>query len=558
MNLIKKLILVFLLFCGWTVACAYAQQTSEPAGDGYVKGALYIKFKDDINKFTPAKSGQGRSVETARLFPASKAHDLSAFGLGEKAFSLHLFGSEKLQNCYRIDFSRFDKTEDLMALLSALPSVEYVEQVPESQLFSLPNDPLFNMQGMADGSWHLKQIGFEEIYGQYHGNPDIKVAVVDNAIWADHPDLNILPENRYFGFVDAEGDCNPPAEIDQDENCREYYNCPAFKWSHGTHCAGLIAAVNDNNEGIASFASGVTLLAARASDLRGDGVSKGYECILWAIDKGARVISCSWGNSRTTATEKNIIETGVKNGIIFMVAAGNDNTSMQFYPAAYEGTIAIGSVDSDNSRSVFSNYGAWVDFAAPGGAIVKDGKETETRLLSTTYCASQYYRLKGVTELSGKYYDGNSGTSMATPLAASVVSLMLSVNPDLTLTDVKKILKETATPAKDFDMAEGGGVINAAAAVRKAAEMKTANARDLRLDAGQLSVYPNPAQDVAEIRCPYAVRSLRIYDLAGKCLRQVAVSGLNPRIDLSGLPTGMLMVAADTEQGLLHAKIVKR
>lgn len=546
-----KKILIPLFTALLFVSVSWGQTVS---GD-FVDGALYVKFKDGTHPFVPQKGTAGgtRKIETRALFPTEKGSDLSSYGLREQASSMHLFG--RMRDTYRIEFENTQATEQLIRTLSSLPEVDYVERVPLHHLFSVPGDPLYNKTGKADGSWHLKQIGFEKIYGKYKGNPAVKVAVVDNAVWADHPDLDIKPENRYFAFVDAEGECEPPTNIDPDEECESILNCPSSSWSHGTHCAGLIAAVNDNNEGTASFGSGITLLAARASDMRGDGVTKGFECILWAIDKGADIISLSWGSAYSSNTEKEIVETAVKNGVVILAAAGNDAISTPQYPACYEGVIAVGAVNSDNSRASFSNMGDWVDIAAPGGYVKRQGGESGTNLLSTTFSACQYYRLEGETSMKGLYYDGKAGTSMATPLTASVVALMLSVNPDLSPAQVESILKETAMPATDFEMCANSGVIDAEKALKKVEESLSLSNSLVGSEKPRIS--PNPAKD--RIRVDYAGKILQIdiLDMNGKRLKTLRQTN-GTEIGLENLPQGILLVRVRTNGGEFMQKIIKQ
>ncbi|MDE6111944.1 MAG: S8 family peptidase, partial [Bacteroidales bacterium] len=115
------------------------------------------------------------------------------------------------------------------------------------------------------------------------------------------------------------------------------------------------------------------------------------------------------------------------------------------YPAAYTPyVISVGSVDANNQKSSFSNHGYWIDVLSPGGY---DTTAYQTQIFSTTFCQNQYTRLFGnIDEFTGKYYDEMSGTSMATPILAGVVALMVSKDASLTTDQIRLILQNTGQP----------------------------------------------------------------------------------------------------------------
>ncbi|MDE7150315.1 MAG: S8 family peptidase, partial [Bacteroidales bacterium] len=161
-----------------------------------------------------------------------------------------------------------------------------------------------------------------------------------------------------------------------------------------------------------------------------------------AIENGAKVISCSWGSDTYSITNETVMKACYEKGIIVIAAAGNDNISTPHYPAAYTPyVISVGSVDADKRKSSFSNYGYWIDILSPGG---EDTASYKTLIFSTTFCQNQYSRLYGKTdEFTGKYYDEMSGTSMATPVLAGIVALMVSHDSTLTTDQVRTILQNT-------------------------------------------------------------------------------------------------------------------
>ncbi len=137
--------------------------------------------------------------------------------------------------------------------------------------------------GNNNWNWHLDVINAEEAWDLNKGSADIKVAIVDNAVWIDHPDL----ANKIFLSHDVtqpgNQNSNPPEDGD-----------PAL-WSHGTHCAGLAAAESDNGIGVASIGYNISLIGVKASANDPGNITGGFAGIQWAANNGADVISMFMG-----------------------------------------------------------------------------------------------------------------------------------------------------------------------------------------------------------------------------------------------------------------------
>ena len=369
---------------------------------------------------------------------------------------MRLGDNPALQYAFKIRFDSVQNADLLLRQLQQDPRVELVERVPlyraaacPSDGFSrkkrpkdTPNDSFYGIVDNIHASWYLDKMGFAELYGKYTGNPDIKVAVVDNAVWSGHEDLDILPENLYNTCTNAQGEANPPSHIDREMVYGGGFAGmnPAYNWSHGTHCAGLIAAVNNNGKGIVSLASGISLMGIRIAESEPNLMANAMEGIAWAADHGAKVISLSYGSEYNSSIEREFFQSCINQGIVFFASAGNKSRDKEQYPACYPGVIAVGSVNSDGHRSDFSNYGDWVDIWVPGGyCIDHDTVAEDQQVLSTTWCVSQWLHDK--PSFSGQYYDMMAGTSMATPLAASASALILSYYPELNGYQIKEILQ---------------------------------------------------------------------------------------------------------------------
>ncbi|MDE6308070.1 MAG: S8 family serine peptidase, partial [Bacteroidales bacterium] len=181
-------------------------------------------------------------------------------------------------------------------------------------------------------------------------------------------------------------------------------------------------------------------------------------------------ISVSWVSyQQPTLTEQELLKSCYDNGIIIVAAAGNDKNNNWFYPAALPYVISIGSVNSNKKySSEFSNFGKWVDVLSPGGFIMLGNTASNYSVLSSTFCTNQNYRLKGNSTFNGMYYDGMYGTSMATPVAASLCGLLVSVDSTLNTHQMRELLASTAQiiSGNESRVRDGSGLIDAFAAVK--------------------------------------------------------------------------------------------
>lgn len=313
----------------------------------------------------------------------------------------------ELMKIFRVRFSDFDRVDEIVKKLSQLTSIEFAEKEPIYFIDFVPND---TFHSGAD-KWYHTLVGSENAWNISLGSNSIKVAIVDNAVFCGHSDLTTYAQRD---VADNDNDATPPQTATQD-----------FGWSHGTHCAGLATADINNNTGIASLGGNVELIGVKAtpnSATSSGSIWNSYAGVQWACQNGANVVSMSFGSSSSSASFQTLIDSYP--GIVFFAAAGNDGVTTLMYPGAYNNVICVGSVNSNDSRSSFSNYNGstpYVDIASPGGY-------SNGGLLSTVYTTN------------GNGYDKMGGTSMATPFAAGLAGLMLSVNPSLTPAQIQSCL----------------------------------------------------------------------------------------------------------------------
>jgi subtilisin family serine protease len=292
-----------------------------------------------------------------------------------------------------------------------------------------------------DVLWHLKNriyagadINVEEAW-RYTKGEGVFAAIIDEGIDIDHPDLKA----NIFGF--ANYDANPN---------RDYpANYPASKtgkW-HGTACAGLLAAV-ENDTGVVGVAPAAKLYAVRYSD---SDVAKDIEAFYDLMKEGVSVISNSWGSYTNLDAYNEIFKTLATKGrngkgILLFFASGNDAKDLDEAGVNDESespwVISIGASTQRDAIADYSNYGSSVDFLAPGGTKGGD--------LITTDATGE----KGYTDWN---YNWNfAGTSAAAPIAAGVGVLILSENPSLTRDQVIDILKKTAKKIGDYPYDKNG------------------------------------------------------------------------------------------------------
>jgi len=381
----------------------------------FADGRLYFKFKDHVQADIPVNDDRTVNLENA-LFLGTVRQQFDITSLS-RPFDLN--NDPKLLRTFELSFQQYDKIEEIREELAKNIDIEYIEYVPLNFIDYTPNDSLYNREyGVANWNWHLDVINAEMAWDLNAGSPDIKVAIVDNAVWIDHPDLTnkiVLSEDVTLAGIQ---NSNPPAGGDPEG------------WSHGTHCAGLAAAESDNLIGVASIGYNISLIGVKATSNASPPltITHSYEGVQWAASNGADVISMSWGNNFYSQTAQNLINSIHNMGTVLVAAAGNDYINTVQYPASYNYVISVASTNENDVKTDFSNYGTSVDVCAPGGY----GTQGPNGLMSTTW-----------DQTTVGYYDTYYGTSMACPLTAGLCGLILSVNPELTPVELENILEST-------------------------------------------------------------------------------------------------------------------
>jgi subtilisin family serine protease len=299
-------------------------------------------------------------------------------------------------------------------LLMATGDYQYVTPNYIAYPVETPNDPLFNQQ------WHHVNIQSELAWDTLTGDPDYIIAFADTGIDLDHPDL---ADHRVLGY-------NAPDDLAEADGGQVF-----DQHGHGTHVAGCGAGIGNNGVGIAGVNWDARIMMCKVTNDPGGGAQFEdlYAAARWAAENGARSVSCSYTGIENPGAET----TGeyIRSlDALYLYAA--DNYSQNHNGWDHEHVTVVGATDPNDERAWFSSYGRGVDVFAPG-----------TGILSST---------------NGGGYEAWDGTSMATPLANGVVSLIWSADPTLTADEVEDILEQGCDDMGEpgEDLTYGWGRVN--------------------------------------------------------------------------------------------------
>jgi subtilisin family serine protease len=389
-----------------------------------------------------------------------------------------------LDNIYLLHVPIGSDILSIVHAYSSCPDVVYAEPNEICHPCGIPNDANFSRQ------WYMQNTG-QIIFGNISGTPDadidaleawdiqkgnpmVMVAILDSGIDYTHPDLatNIWNNTDEISGNGIDDDHN--GYIDDVRGWDFYYNDSNVTdgHGHGTMCAGIADAVTNNDIGIAGVCWNCTIIPVRiANALWNSNTVMSAKGIRYAADNGADVISMSWGFYSNPSVLRDAVNYAYNKGVFMCAAVGNDNITTKFYPAAYENVTAVAATNQNDKRCMKedwdpyniwpgelagSNYGDWVDIAAPACLIYST--------MPTYHChwneRTNWYTLENFS----RDYDWTLGTSSASPIVAGVAALLLSKNPSLTPIQVKNLLCENVDPYNSTEYI-GTGRINAQKAI---------------------------------------------------------------------------------------------
>ena len=319
--------------------------------------------------------------------------------------------------------------------------------------WGLKNNGTFSLSPSIAGA----DIDMEKAWNIEQGDSNIVVGIIDSGTKLDHPEFTnrIWINYNEIPLNGLDDDSNGYVDDVRGYDFANSDNNPTDDDGHGTNVAGIIGANGNNSIGYAGVDWNCKLMILKGLDNTGSGLYSWWaDAIYYAVDNGAKVINMSIGGFDTSITLKNAVLYATDNNVVIVVAMGNENSNTVNYPAAYTGVIAVGSTNSNDTRSKpffwdkksGSNFGSHISVVAPGNYIY--GLDYK---LNTNY---------------GTYY---GGTSQAAPYVTGLVSLLLAQNPNRTPAQIKSIIETTAedtvgNPNEDtlgWDQYYGHGRINA-------------------------------------------------------------------------------------------------
>lgn len=387
-----------LLVLALLVTSAPAVGAAAPAGHAG-PARVVVAWADDAGRVTAERAMRGRGVSVAK----------------------RLYGDRTAL----VDVPAGEDVDVFASRLERLPGVRYAEPDYPVSIVWTPNDPYFNAVAPALTQWGPRRIDAESAWNTALGT-GVKIAIIDTGVDLDHPDLAAkLDTANDYDFVNGD-------TVAQDDN------------GHGSHCAGIAAAVTNNGTGVAGMAPDATILPVKTLDSAGNGSSAVLAAgIRYAVDRGADVVSMSLGGGSPSQAMQEAVAYAHAHGVVVVAATGNTNSAV-FYPAAYPEVIAVGATDVLDARASYSNKGPEIDVVAPGGTSAN-----------------------GIISAVIDGYGVKHGTSMATPHVAGVAALMLSEDSTATPAEITQALTRTSRDlgVPGHDVLTGYGLINAAYAL---------------------------------------------------------------------------------------------
>ncbi|MFZ5981717.1 MAG: S8 family serine peptidase [Candidatus Zixiibacteriota bacterium] len=442
-----------------------------------IKGLVSVQLEDDFDvsniKFGFGALSMGNTSldqtfrelqieQVKKIFPLEKERPPVNSGLKD------------LTRFYQISFPDSLSVNTVIRRLLQDPNIRMAEPVMAMPLDVIPDDPSWISQ------WHRNKLDLEHAWDLEAGSDSIKIAIIDSGVNYKHPDLqgniwvnpgeDLDGDEVVYDLDDMDGVDNDGNGYVDDLIGYDFLTGLGGVWpgedggipdtdpndfdGHGTHCAGISAAVTNNAVDVVGIAGGWgtsrSFKGSRIMCLRTGGTgSDGYgyvnpnDCataINYAAAMGAHVINCSWGSSSVQASAlQNAV---INHGVTVVHAAGNDNSSIPGYMDDAYGVMSVAATTSSDYKASYSNYGAWIDVSAPGSSIL------------STY-SNQYV---ATTE-------SLSGTSMAAPMVVGLAALIRSAMPSLSMENVNYIIQSTADNIDGINPAYAGmlgaGRINA-------------------------------------------------------------------------------------------------
>jgi subtilisin family serine protease len=410
-----------------------AKAASQPA---FEPGVVLVQFSEEVSTRTMA----GLSEALGETFTQLGVQEIESVMNLTTGLPARAGAGPSSGQLYRLSLSPQTDVLEAISLLNALPSVTFAEPDYLAYQITMPDDPEYSNQ------WGMSKINSEAAWDISQGSSETVIAVIDAGIYTSHPDLDEkLWENP--GEIPGNG-------LDDDNNG---YVDDIHGWNiiddnadlsdntgHGTQVSGVIGAETNNAQGIAGLCWNCKIMVVKVVQSGGTANYSDIAAgVAYAANKGAEVINISLGGNSDSITLKTAVANAAQTSLI-VAGAGNDNSDLPFYPAAYDDDVlAVAGTTSSDVKVAGSNYGAWVDVCAPGENIM------------TTFADGTYAQA--------------TGTSLASAFASGLAGLLKSQNPSWSTNLLRAHLIKTAVDISGanpgFEDQLGSGRIDAEAAL---------------------------------------------------------------------------------------------
>ncbi|WP_375435339.1 S8 family serine peptidase [uncultured Hymenobacter sp.] len=422
-----------------------------------------------------------------------------------------------------------------------------------------PNDALYTRQwGLNNtGSFTLSpakagaDIKMEEGWAITRGDSSVTVAIIDSGCKLDHPEFNgrIWRNRQEIADNNIDDDQNGYVDDVRGWNFVSNNNNPTDDLGHGTNVAGILGASGNNTLGYAGVNWGCKLMICKGLNAQNSGFYSWWiSGIYYAVNNGARVINMSLGGVSTSQAMQEAVTYATQRGVTVVACMMNDNNSTVYYPAGLTGLVAVGSTNPDDTRTnpffwsatSGSNFGPHISVVAPGNYI---------------------YGLHYLSNTNYNTYWG--GTSQATPYVAGLVSLMLTMRPQLMPAQVKATLQATAddlvgAPTEDtpnWDQYYGHGRVNAGRALTTV----VAGTPKPRFAISALQVFPNPAHNQCTLHITdtrLLNHEVQVFNTMGQLVHHQLLTSSTMRVPLT-LPPGTYWLTLAGIVGIGHKLVLQ-
>ena len=467
-------------------------------------------------------------------------------------------GRKSKQHIYIIRFPQWTNIQQVIDEYYKTGEIEYAEPdhkgsgggtksiIPNDQYYfrqwGLKNDGTFSLSPSISGA----DIDMENAWDIEQGDTNIIVGIIDSGTKLDHPEFTGRIWINYSEIPNNGIDDDNNGYIDDVKgwDFANSDNNPTDDHGHGTNVAGIIGANGNNSIGYAGVDWNCKLMTLKGLDNNSGYYSWWADAIYYGVDNGANVINMSLGGTSTSTTLQNAVNYALNNNVVVVVCMMNTNSNTVYYPAGFTGVIAVGSTNSNDTRSnpffwsstSGSNYGSHISVVAPGNCIYGLNYQSNT----------QY----------GSYW---GGTSQAAPHVSGLASLLLAQNPSRTPAQIKSIIETTAedqvgTISEDtpgWDQYYGHGRINAFNALSTG----VTSISTLDFYNETVLIFPNPTSQNFTVTFPLATKQIQILNSLGQSLliRNVTDQTKN---DFQLTDNGIYFMQISTDRQTISKKII--